>query len=104
MVMPAAARSRFASVIARSTSPLPICPVGGVNVACSPEPVRVTCEPLRSPSRRLVAFDPEVEVLCAVVVPAALPFAALALVVAVLTVLLSPTMLLFPVITVPPVR
>lgn len=103
LVIPAAARLRFANVIARSTSPFPICPVGGVNVAVSPEPVSVTGLPLRKPSRRLVE-------LSLLVVPLAVPpLVAVVVVVAVLMLLLlpftilllSPTMLLLPVIVVP---
>lgn len=83
LVIPAAARSRFARVKARS-----LCPLG-----------------------RLARVVPVVE-LTASVLPVALPFTELVVVVAVLMLLLfpvtrlllSPTMLLLPVIVVPPGR
>jgi hypothetical protein len=105
LVMPALARSRFARVIARSASPFPIFPVGGVNAARSPDgPVRVISDPVRRPCCRLAPFVPVSIELRASVVPVAVPFVALVLVMAVvvLTLLLLPTMLLSPVITVPP--
>lgn len=103
--MPAWARSRLASVIARSTSPFPICPVGGVKVADWPEPVSVTVVPLRSPCCRLVALEPEnTEVLVLVLLVAAVVVAPLEpVVVALVSVLLLPTILLLPVIVTSPV-
>ena len=89
--------------MARSASPLPMCPVGGVKVALSPEPDSVTGVPFRRPSRKLVALEPEV-------LPAVDPFVAVVVDVAVLMLLLFPviillllpTTLLLPVMVVPP--
>lgn len=105
MVIPAWARSRLASVSARSTSPFPMCPVGGVNVAVSPEPVSVTVVPLRSPCCRLVKFEPEnTEALVAELLVVAVVVAPLEpVVVALVSVLLLPTILLLPVIVTSPV-
>jgi len=104
LVIPASLRSRLASVSARSTSPFPMCPVGGVKVTGSPAPVRVIVLPSRSPCRRLVVLDAENAAVLfsplwveAVVVA---PFEPV--VVALVSVLLSPTMLLLPLIVVPP--
>lgn len=102
--MPAVLKSRLARVMARSTSPFPICPVGGVKVTGSPAPVSVTVLPSRKPCRRLVVLDAEsAEVLVSVLRVEAVVVAPLEpVVVALVSVLLSPTMLLLPVIVVPP--
>jgi hypothetical protein len=82
-----------------------MCPVGGVKLTGSPEPVSVTVEPLRSPCRKLLVLAAEnadvfvsLLLVVAVVVEPLEP-----VVVAAVSVLLSPTMLLLPVIVVPPV-
>lgn len=104
LVMPASLKSRLASVSDRSTSPFPMCPVGGVNVTGSPAPVRVTALPSRSPCRRFVVLEAEnAEVLVSLfLVEAVVVAPAEPVVVALVSVLLSPTMLLLPVIVVPP--
>lgn len=102
--MPADRRSRLASVRARSTSPFPMWPVGGVKVTGSPAPVRVTAVPFRSPCCRLLALEPEnaAPFVCVLVVVAVVVAPVEPVVVALVNVLLSPTILLLPVIVMAP--
>jgi len=104
LVIPAALRSRLASVSARSTSPFPMCPVGGVKLTGSPAPVSVTVLPSRSPCRRFVVLDAENALVSVSVfrVEAMVVAPSEPVVVALVSVLLSPTMLLLPLIVVPP--